>query len=75
MSKRVSELKETEVETGSMCEALEELMKEMRQECEINERRKTAKALFQRGMSIKEIAEVISGEEENVESWLEAVGQ
>lgn len=53
LSKRVSELKETEGETGSMCEALEELMKEMRQECEINERRKTAKALFQRGMSIK----------------------
>lgn len=45
LSKRVSELKETEGETGSMCEALEELMKEMRQECEINERRKTAKAL------------------------------
>lgn len=58
-----------------MCEALEELMKEMRQECEINERRKTAKALFQRGMSIKEIAEVISEKEATVESWLEAAGR
>lgn len=58
-----------------MCEALEELMKEMRQECEINERRKTAKALFQRGMSIKEIAEVISEKEATVESWLETAGQ
>ena len=75
LSKRVSELKETEGETGSMCEALEELMKEMRQECEINERRKTAKALFQRGMSIKEIAEVISEKEATVESWLEAAGR
>ena len=50
-------------------------MKEMRQECEINERRKTAKALFQRGMSIKEIAEVISEKEATVESWLEAAGR
>ena len=71
LSKRVSELKETEGETGSKCEAL----KEMRQECEINERRKTAKALFQRGMSIKEIAEVISEKEATVESWLEAAGR
>ena len=55
--------------------SIEELMKEMRQECEINERRKTAKALFQRGMSIKEIAEVISEKEATVESWLEAAGR
>lgn len=70
-----------------MCEALEELMEEMREEMrqegmaqgmaqgeaigEAKERKKTAKALFQRGMLIKEIAEVISEEEDTVEKWLE----
>nr|WP_299317682.1 Rpn family recombination-promoting nuclease/putative transposase [uncultured Blautia sp.] len=87
LAKRVSELKETEGGTGSMCEALEELMEEMREEMrqegmaqgmaqgeaigEAKERKKTAKALFQRGMLIKEIAEVISEEEDTVEKWLE----
>ena len=85
--KRVSELKETEGGTGSMCEALEELMKEMGEEMrqkgvaqgeargKLKERRKMAKALFQRGMPIKEIAEVIGEKEAAVESWLELAGQ
>ena len=49
LSKRVSELKETEGETGSMCEALEELMKEMRQECEIKRTQKNGKSSFSEG--------------------------
>lgn len=54
-----------------MCEALEKLVQEeVAQKAE-----KTAKALFQRGMSIKEIAEVISEKEETVENWLEAARQ
>lgn len=83
IAKRVSELKEIEGEMGSMCEALEELMKEMIKEeeargearGEMKERRKNAKALFQRGMSIREIAEVIGEKEATVESWLEAARQ
>lgn len=54
-----------------MCEVLEEMMKEMLQEGELKKARKTAEALFQRGMPIKEIAEVIGEKEETVESWLE----
>ena len=54
-----------------MCEALEKLVQEeIAQKAE-----KTAKALFQRGMSIREIAEVIGEKEATVESWLEVVGQ
>ena len=91
LSKRVSELKETQKGENSMCEVLEKMMEEMRQESllrgqalgeargeargEMKERRKTAKALFQRGMSIREIAEVIGEKEATVESWLEVVGQ
>ncbi len=81
LAKRVSELKETEEGTGSMCEVLEEMMKEMLQEGELRgeargelkKARKTAEALFQRGMSIKEIAEVIGEKEETVENWLEVL--
>ena len=70
LAKWVSELKETEEGTSSMCEVLEEMMKEMLQEGELKKARKTAEALFQRGMPIKEIAEVIGEKEETVESWL-----
>ena len=78
LAKRVSELKETEEGKGSMCEVLEEMMKEMLQEGELRgeakgelkKARKTAEALFQKGMPIKEIAEVIGEKEETVESWL-----
>lgn len=71
LAQRVSELKETEMkENVGMCDALEKLIQEENEkECK-RERKRTAKALCQKEMSIEEIAQILSEEEETVKEWL-----
>lgn len=57
-----------------MCEEMEKIYKEgeVRGEVrgELKERKKNIKALFQKGMSVKEIAEIFSEKEDIVKKWL-----
>ena len=71
LAQRVSELKETEKEENvGMCDALEELIKEENEkECK-RERKRTAKALNQKGMPVEEIAQILNEKEETVKEWL-----
>ncbi len=75
LSQRVSELKETEKGIESMCEEMEKIYKEgeTRGEArgELKERKKNTKALFQKGMSVKEIAEIFNEKEDIVKKWLD----
>lgn len=53
-----------------MCDALEKLIQEENEkECK-RERKRTAKALCQKEMSIEEIAQILREEEETVKEWL-----
>lgn len=86
LAKRVSELKETEEGIDSMCkemewiykesalrgEALGEARGEARGEIKgaIKKAKSTAKALVLKGMSVKEIAEILGEEEKTVNEWL-----
>lgn len=74
LAQRVFELKETEEGSNIMCEALEKIVKEgeLRGETkgEMKERKKNARALSRKGMSVEEIAEILSEKEETVRSWL-----
>ena len=75
LAQRVSELKETKKEENvGMCDALEELIQEFTQKGEARgeerERKKTAKALSQRGMPVQEIAQILNEEQEKVKEWL-----
>lgn len=66
LAQRVTELKETEEGSDSMCEALEKLVQEeVAQKAE-----KTAKALNQEGMSVEKIAQVLGENEKTVRNWL-----
>ena len=71
LAQRVSELKETEMEGNvGMCDALEKLIQEENEkECK-RERKRTAKALSQDGMSVDKIARILREEEETVKEWL-----
>ena len=71
LAQRVSELKETEMkENVGMCDALEKLIQEENEkECK-RERKRTAKALSQDGMSVDKIARILREEEETVKEWL-----
>ena len=75
LAQRVSELKETEKGIESMCEEMEKIYKEgeTRGEArgELKERKKNTKALFQKGMSVKEIAEIFNEKEDIVNKWLD----
>lgn len=67
LAQRVSELKETEMEGNvGMCDALEKLIQEENE----RERKRTAKALSQDGMSVDKIARILREEEETVKEWL-----
>ena len=67
LAQRVSELKETEMEGNvGMCDALEKLLQEENE----RERKRTAKALSQDGMSVDKIARILREEEETVKEWL-----
>ena len=62
-----------------MCEEMEKIYKEgeTRGEArgevrgELKERKKNTKALFQKGMSVKEIAEIFNEKEDIVKKWLD----
>lgn len=83
LSQRVSELKENEKGIESMCEEMEKIYKEgeargeargeIRGEArgELKERKKNIKALFQKGMPAKEIAEIFNEKEDIVKKWLD----
>ena len=67
LAQRVSELKETEMEGNvGMCDALEKLIQDENE----RERKRTAKALSQDGMSVDKIARILREEEETVKEWL-----
>ncbi len=75
LAERVSELKETEMEENiGMCDALEKLIQEYSQKGELrgemNERKRMTKVLSQKGMSVKEIAQILSEAEDTVKQWL-----
>ena len=77
LAQRVYELKETEEGINSMCKELEwiykegELSGEARGEIqgEMKERRKNAIALSKKGMSVKEIAEILCEKEDIIKEW------
>lgn len=77
LAQRVYELKETEEGINRMCKELEwiykegELSGEARGEIqgEMKERRKNAIALSKKGMSVKEIAEILCEKEDIIKEW------
>ena len=82
LAQRVTELKETEEGSDSMCEALEKLVQEFVQEGElrgelrgetrgeIKKAKETAKSLSKEGMSVEKIAQVLREDEDTVRNWL-----
>lgn len=82
LAQRVTELKETEEGSDSMCEALEKLVQEFVQEGElrgelrgetrgeIKKAKETAKSLSKEGMSAEKIAQVLGEDEKTVRNWL-----
>ena len=66
LSKRVSELKETEEGVDTMCEELQKIYNEGEQTA----KKQIAKAMLQKGMSLKDIAEVFKETEETIQTWL-----
>ena len=78
LAQRVSELKSTEEGIDSMCKEMEWIYRESEQrgelrgeiKGEIKKAKKTAKALVQKGMPVKEIAEILNEKEETVKEWL-----
>ena len=86
LAQRVTELKETEEGSESMCEALEKLVQEFVQEGELRgetrgeargiakgetkKAKETAKSLSKEGMSAEKIAQVLGEDEETIRNWL-----
>lgn len=82
LAQRVTELKETEEGSDSMCEALEKLVQEFVREGElrgelrgetrgeIKKAKETAKSLSKEGMSVEKIAQVLREDEDTVRNWL-----
>lgn len=74
LAQRVSELKSTEEGIESMCKEMEWIYRESEQRGElrgeIKKAKKTAEALVQKGMPVKEIAEILNEREETVKEWL-----
>lgn len=70
LAQRVSELKETEEGINSMCKELECIYKEGEVSGEMKERKKTVKLLFQKGMSVAEIAEILDEKIDILKEWL-----
>lgn len=74
LAQRVSELKETEEGIDSMCKELEWIYKEGEVSGELKgemkERKKTVKLLFQKGMSVEEIAGILDEKIDILKEWL-----
>lgn len=74
LAQRVSELKATEEGIDSMCKEMEWIYRESEQRGElrgeIKKAKKTAEALVEKGMPVKEIAEILNEKEETVKEWL-----
>ena len=78
LSKRVSELKETEEGVDTMCEELQKIYDEGEAHGELKGERRgeqkakkqTAKAMIQKGISVKDIAEIFKETEETIRTWL-----